>query len=40
MHIRMISEGACDNKDWSNDTENSDLTPESFLLTEGDQTHC
>ncbi len=25
QHIRMISEGSCDNEDWSNDAENSDL---------------
>ncbi len=24
-HIRMISEGSCDTKDWSNDAENSAL---------------
>jgi len=25
QHIRMISEGSCDNEDWSNDAENSAL---------------
>jgi len=28
QHIRMISEGSCDTKDWSNDAENSALLSE------------
>jgi len=30
-HIRMISEGSCDTKDWSNGAENSALTSQEYI---------
>jgi len=32
QHIRMISEGSCDTKDWSNDSENNSLSQEQITF--------